>query len=64
MSPFKIDPEKLKEREDKARQKVREKLTKKGIDLTGSIMVEGSIDDSAFIYLLVFPDRVEYINDG
>ena len=64
MAVFKIDPEKLKEREDKARQKVREKLTKKGIDLTGSIMVEASIDDSAFIYLLVFPDRVEYINDG
>ena len=64
MCAFKLDPEKLKEREEKAHQKVREKLTKKGIDLTGSIMVEASVDDGAFIYLLVFPDRVEYINDG
>ena len=64
MCAFKLDPEKLKEREEKARQKIVEKLTKNGIDLTGSIMVEACFDDSALTYLLVFPDRVEYINDG
>ena len=64
MAVFKIDPEKLKEREEKAHQQIREKLTKKEVDLTGSIIVTASLDGGALTYLLVFPDRVEYINDG
>ena len=64
MAVFKIDPEKLKAREEKAHQQIREKLTKKEVDLTGSIIVTASLDGGALTYLLVFPDRVEYINDG
>jgi len=53
-----------RESSEKRHEKARERLTKKGTDLTGLIMLDMSIDDSAFEYLLVFPDRVEYVNDG
>lgn len=48
----------------KKHDKAREKLQKKGFDLDGCLMLDDSFDDGAFEYLLIFQDRVEYINDG
>lgn len=48
----------------KKHEKAREKLLKKGHNLDGCLMLDDSFDDGAFEYLLIFPDRVEYINDG
>lgn len=65
---FNKDPDALADKRrawsEKKHEKAREKLTKKGFDLTGLLMLDDSFDDSAFEYLLVFPDRVEYVNDG
>ena len=48
----------------KKHQKARELLVKRGVDLNDLIMLDDSFDEGAFEYLLVFPDRVEYINNG
>jgi hypothetical protein len=45
-------------------QKAHALLEKRGFDLAGLIMLDDSFDDGAFEYLLIFPDRVEYINHG
>ena len=39
-------------------------LEKRGFDLAGLVMLDDSFDDGAYEYLLIFPDRVEYINHG
>lgn len=39
-------------------------LEKRGFDLTGLLMLDDSFDDGAYEYLLVFADRVEYVNHG
>lgn len=65
MGMFKeVSPEKRKEWSNQKHEKAREKLTKKGFDLTGLLILDDSFGDGAFEYLLVFPDRVEYVNDG
>ena len=48
----------------KKHEKARDTLTKKGVLLDGLIMLDDSFDDGAYEYLLIFPDRVEYINTG
>lgn len=48
----------------KKQEKAREKLQKKGVNLDGCLMLDDSFADGAYEYLLIFPDRVEYINDG
>jgi hypothetical protein len=45
-------------------EKARDTLTKKGVLLDELIMLDDSFDDGAYEYLLIFPDRVEYINTG
>jgi hypothetical protein len=45
-------------------QKAHDLLSKRGFDLSNLIMLDDSFDDGAFEYLLIFPDRVEYINHG
>lgn len=55
MGVFKKDPEAAAERRKewsiKKHEKAREKLTKKGIDLTGLLILDDSFDDGAFEYL-------------
>jgi hypothetical protein len=48
----------------KKHDKARLALEKRGVDLDGVIIFDDSFDDGAYEYLLVFPDRVEYINMG
>ena len=48
----------------KKHEKARDTLTKKGVLLDELIMLDDSFDDGAYEYLLIFPDRVEYINTG
>jgi hypothetical protein len=50
----------IKKKHDKARGV----LEKRGVNLDGVIIFDDSFDDGAYEYLLVFPDRVEYINMG
>ena len=52
--------EAVKKKHDKARLA----LEKRGVSLDGVIIFDDSFDDGAYEYLLVFPDRVEYINMG
>jgi hypothetical protein len=68
MGLFKKDEEAAAEKRAKwvkeKHQKAHALLEKRGFDLTGLIMLDDSFEDGAFEYLLVFPDRVEYINHG
>ena len=48
----------------KKHEKARDTLSKKGVLLDGLIMLDDSFDDGAYEYLLIFSDRVEYINTG
>jgi hypothetical protein len=48
----------------KKHEKARIALEKRGVNLDGVIVFDDSFDDGAYEYLLVFPDRVEYINMG
>lgn len=48
----------------KKHHKARLVLEKHGVDLDGVIIFDDSFDDGAYEYLLVFQDRVEYINMG
>lgn len=68
MSLFKKNPEEAAERRAewsrKKHAKAREKLTKQGFDLDGCLLLDDSFDDGAYEYLLIFPDRIEYINTG
>ena len=50
----------VKKKHDKARLA----LEKRGVNLDGVIIFDDSFDDGAYEYLLIFPDRVEYINMG
>jgi hypothetical protein len=68
MGLFNKDPGAANDRREewsrKKHDKAREKLLKKGFNLDGCLMLDDSFDDGAFEFLLVFPDRVEYVNDG
>ena len=68
MGFFNKDPGAANDRREewsrKKHDKAREKLLKKGFNLDGCLMLDDSFDDGAFEFLLVFPDRVEYVNDG
>jgi hypothetical protein len=68
MGLFNKNPEAANDRREewsrKKHDKAREKLLKKGFNLDGCLMLDDSFDDGAFEFLLVFPDRVEYVNDG
>lgn len=48
----------------KKNEKARADLEKYGVDLAGCLMWDDSFDDNGYEYLLVFPDRVEYIAKG
>jgi hypothetical protein len=48
----------------KKHEKARIALEKRGVSLDGVIIFDDSFDDGAYEYLLVFSDRVEYINMG
>ncbi|MFM8825520.1 MAG: SHOCT domain-containing protein [Actinomycetota bacterium] len=68
MGLFKKNPEESAERRAewsrKKHEKAREKLTKLGHNLEGCLLLDDSYDDGAYEYLLIFPDRIEYINTG
>lgn len=68
MGMFKKDPEANAEKRanwvKEKHQRAKALLEKRGFDLTSLIMLDDSFDDGAYEYLLVFPDRVEYINHG
>jgi hypothetical protein len=68
MGLFNKNPEAANDRREewsrKKHDKAREKLLKKGFNLDGCLMLDDSFDDGAFEFLLVFQDRVEYVNDG
>jgi hypothetical protein len=68
MGLFKKDTQEVTEKRAKwiteKHQKARDLLTKRGFDLSGLIVLDDSFDDGAYEYLLVFSDRVEYINHG
>jgi hypothetical protein len=48
----------------KKNEKARAALEKYGVDLSGCLMWDDGFDDNGYEYLLVFPDRVEYIAKG
>jgi hypothetical protein len=48
----------------KKNEKARAALEKYGVDLDGVLLLDDSFDDNGYEYLLVFPDRVEYIAKG
>lgn len=48
----------------KKNEKARADLEKYGVDLNGCLMWDDNFDDNGYEYLLVFPDRVEYISKG
>jgi hypothetical protein len=68
MGLFNKDPQEKAERRanwvrDK-HQKAQELLLKRGFSLDGLIMLDDGAKDGAEEYLLIFPDRVEYVNHG
>jgi hypothetical protein len=48
----------------KKNEKARVDLEKYGVDLEGCLLWDDNFDDNGYEYLLVFPDRVEYIAKG
>lgn len=66
MGLFNKNPEASNDRREewsrKKHDKAREKLLKKGVDLDGCLLLDDSIDDGSYEYLLIFQDRVEYIS--
>jgi len=48
----------------KKNEKARADLEKYGVDLAGCLIWDDNFDDNGYEYLLVFPDRVEYIAKG
>lgn len=48
----------------KKNEKARAALEKYGVDLDGVLLFDDNFDDNGYEYLLVFPDRVEYIAKG
>jgi hypothetical protein len=66
MGLFNKNPEAANDRREewsrKKHDKAREKLLKKGVSLDGCLLLDDSIDDGSYEYLLIFQDRVEYIS--
>lgn len=48
----------------KKSEKARADLEKYGVDLEGCLMWDDNFDDNGYEYLLIYPDRVEYIAKG